>query len=251
MKIDKALLLFGKPIELHNLGHVKSPKLSEVLSGFDLYASFSLARAVTSSDKDGIREIIKGLALADDYSDMTDLDFDEASKFQLISHSRVFRELFRMSLELFFVEDVVWMDEYACYAIQDGSGNIVGVVSNDNYGIVETILSQLSGDVSGSDDEIKFASPEAKRLWEAHNNFEKAELKTGSMDYSLPNIISKLACGTTGYTLFSIFDLTVYQLFDQFQAYCQCRSSALNENAYAHWGGEDFDPLAWLRSQQS
>ena len=251
MKIDKGLLLFGAPIPIQGLGRILSPKLKDVFNGFDSYASFSLIRTVMATEKDKIRTIIKGLNLTQDYSDLTDLDFDESSKFSIITHSHLLREFFRQSLDMFFVEDVVWFEDHKCYVTQNKDEKLVGVISNDNYSEVEDLLKQMVGDSSGSGDNLRFATPEAKRLWEEHNTFEQASPKSISEDYSLPNIISKLACGTTGYTLFSIFDLTVYQLFDQFQAYSQCRSSALSENAYAHWGGEDFDPFSWLRSQQS
>lgn len=248
MKLDKGLLLFGKPIPLTGLGTVKSPKLRDIFDGFESWASFSFLRTVILGSAKSLREMIRDIRLTSDYSDMSDLSFDKASKYELIAHSPTLREFFARGLDLFVEEEVEWVDEYGLFALKNAEGSPVGVIGEKNYDEAESVFAQLVGQDKDEESDLKFASPEAKRLWEEHNRFEEDERATNSQDYSIQNIVSKLSCGITGYTLFTIFDLTVYQLFNQFQAYAQCRSASLGEAAYAHWGGEDFDLTAWLRS---
>ena len=57
----------------------------------------------------------------------------------------------------------------------------------------------------------------------------------------LSNIISKLSCVSVGYTLLNIYDLTVFQLYDQFFQYGYLRAMDLSEMAYSNHGGKDFD----------
>ena len=60
-------------------------------------------------------------------------------------------------------------------------------------------------------------------------------------------MISKLCAANIGYTLFNIYELTVFQLYDQFFQYGYLRAMNLNEMAYSNHGGEKFDIQAWLK----
>ena len=248
MTLDRGLLLYGKPISIYGLGSVGSPVLKNIYANFENAASYNLIHAILSCSSKKMRELIKGLRLEQDYADMTDLDYDEASKFKLITHSSTLREMVKSGLSLFFDEQLGWVDNNELVIISD-DGTVLGVITEQNYNSVEDLLKQTLYFGSEKTGDLKFANEAARKLWEEQNRLEESQPQSNAEDYQLPNIISKLSCGTTGYTIFSIYELTVYQLYDLFYSYSQNRTSQLGENAYAHWGGEDFDPLSWLHSE--
>ena len=65
--------------------------------------------------------------------------------------------------------------------------------------------------------------------------------------FRIGNIISKLSVLPTGYTLFNIYELTIFQLYDQFIQYGYLRAMGLNEMVYSLNGGEKFKFEDWLK----
>ena len=88
----------------------------------------------------------------------------------------------------------------------------------------------------------KKAAEEAKK-----KAAEEAAKKKADKRLQLGNIISKLSCVSTGYTLLNIYNLTVFQLYDQFFQYGYLRAMDLNEMAFSNHGGKNFDIQAWLK----
>ena len=63
---------------------------------------------------------------------------------------------------------------------------------------------------------------------------------------SLGNVISKLCVVSNSYNLLNIYELTVYQLYDQFSQYCFLRSAEFGERVYSIHGGKKFKFEQWL-----
>ena len=129
----------------------------------------------------------------------------------------------------------------------DKEETVTGVINKDNFSAVCKVLKTVSNPPqTETDDDPKFGSEAARELWEKHNKLEAEHPIENSEDYSLSNMISKLSCGTTNYTLLTIYELSVFQLYDQFDAYTQNRVSTIGEKAYSTWGGDDFDIMGWF-----
>lgn len=248
MIIDAGLLLRGCSLNIRGLGEVCSPQLKDIYSDFDTLHTYNLFRQLVAADSAEMRTLIKQMKLRAMY-EMSDLAFDEAEKFDLIIGQMFFVESYTAGLRFFTKNTVSYNEEVQAFIIQDGD-QIVGAAFKDNFDQVENVLSQLLHDSKETSADVKFASDTAKEWWEKANALEKATTPANHKDYRLSNLISKLACANCGYTLFNIYDLTVYQLYDQFTAYAQGRYAALCENAYAHNGGEDFDHTMWLHSEE-
>ena len=248
MMIDVGLLLHGCPLNIRGLGEVFSPRLRDIYADFDSLHTYNLFRQMVVSDASEIRSMIKQMQIRNTYQ-MSDLDFDEATKFSLIIEQPFFIDAYCSGLRCFTNNTVSYNTEVQAFLIQKGD-TIVGAVFKDNFEQVESTLSQLMHDSKEEPSEAKFASDTAREWWEKANKLEKTIAPVNHKDYKLSNLISKLACANCGYTLFNIYDLTVYQLYDQFTAYAQGRYAALCENAYAHNGGEDFDHTMWLHSEE-
>ena len=253
MKIPQFALLSPDPFVLQRVGTLKSPTLKEIspsnMMNFSLYA---LATQVLFGSKQDIIEVGKNMGENNTYNKLIEPDIEITSKFNLIINSVDLREALCEALALFFCNKIVFSPENKCFlvlSVIDDKASIVGSINDDNYLFIEDLLKQLLHCESEySDNELKYSSDKAKELWEKVSRAEEKEkADVNARDYEIGNIVSKLcACGI-GYTVKNIYDLTVYQLYDQFSAYMQNRISQLSENAYAHNGGEDFDVNGWLR----
>lgn len=77
----------------------------------------------------------------------------------------------------------------------------------------------------------------------------KAKNQDGNID--LLNLISAVSARGCGYTLFDIWDLTVYQLYDQFARMNVNVQMDIYSSRWAAWGRDDFDVSLWFKNLQS
>lgn len=253
MKIPQISLLSPNPIIIQGVGTLRSPILNEIYSSDIRNLSlYSLATHVLFGSKQDIIELGKNMGENNTYHKLIEPDIEITSKFNLIINSVDLREALCEALALFFCNKIVFSPENNCFwvlSVIDDKASIVGSINDDNYLFIEDLLKQLLHCESEySENELKYSSDKAKELWEKVSQAEEKEkADVNARDYEIGNIVSKLCVCGIGYTVKNIYDLTVYQLYDQFSAYMQNRISQLSENAYAHNGGEDFDMNGWLR----
>ena len=123
----------------------------------------------------------------------------------------------------------------------------VGYINRDNFDDVKDMMLQVN--YIGIGDQAKptkFSSAKAKELWELAQKHLKETKHPKDKRMELGNIISKLCAVNCGYTLLNIYDLTVFQLYDQFFQYGYMRAMDLNERAFTIHGGKNFSFETWL-----
>lgn len=255
MRTEYDILLSGAPLFVEGVGEIYSPKLKSVFQNKNAYFAFCFVRSICLGDTHSVRKTMVDMKLRPMFVGMTDMEFDHCSLFDLVWTVEDVRNTFCGGLSLFFSDPVVPLPENKCFAVVKADGEdrktVCGVISADNFNTVCKTLRTVSSQIQDDDEELKFGGENAKRLWEKHNKFEAEHPSEGSEDYTLSNMISKLACGNTSYTLLTIYELSVFQLYDQFEAYTQSRVSAIGEKSYSTWGGEDFDAMGWFHKPKN
>ena len=126
-----------------------------------------------------------------------------------------------------------------------------GYINNDTFDLYLSIIGQLLHDIKSlpeKQEDYSGKPPEVLKALEAFKKYENQEKSDNSKDYTLQNIISKMCISGCGYNLLNIYDLSIWQLLDQFQAYSQNRISRITERSFSIWGGEDFDFGLWLKN---
>lgn len=244
MKFSYEDLLCGDAIFIAEIGHFRSPKLKELKPaegiGFPLYNTYL---AVLSWDKeDYLKFLPKNQAAL----------FEKADKLNMFDMMATlkpdFRELLRCVLEFFIIEKVVWDEGQKCFLTSQDE-KPVGAINRDNFDEVRDMALQMNYINLGKFAEPKHASAKAKKYWDLEQQKRKEALKgSGGNKYmGMGNLISKLCAAPNGYTFHNIYDLTVYQLYDQFFQYSHLRSRDLMENAHATHGGEKFNYGEWMK----
>ena len=109
---------------------------------------------------------------------------------------------------------------------------------------------QLSYIEHDSQEQHQFASEKARRIWEKCQK-GKAQMRKASkqdINMELPNLIGAVAARSGGYTLLNIWDLTVYQLYDQFTRTNVNVQMDIYASRWAAWGKDDFDVAMWFKN---
>lgn len=184
-------LLSPKPYFLEGVGHIKSVTLKEI--GEIGYEQFSVLTALLQMNIDRFLE-------------------NPAILFSLVT-----------SLNFFIWETVVYNSSQNEFHCLDQNERIVGRINRDNYSAVTDVILQRHsmGRKRDPPDASKVKNKLAKKIYDKLADGQKNQILNKSQkeleDYEIPNLISVLSVVHHSLNMTNIWDLTVYQLYDQFQ----------------------------------
>ncbi|MGN0819843.1 MAG: hypothetical protein ACI4M6_05550 [Christensenellaceae bacterium] len=248
MKFNYEDLISGDSIPVSGVGHIRSPQLWELKPTQGIGAwKYNFYLNLLIWDKD---ELIKFMRLSTGKKLKALDNAEKLTAFDVITLLDSPRKLLQDAMAFFMDENICWNNEKKVFItfIED-TNNVTGVINRDNFEDVRDMMLQVNYiNLGRMAKPQKFASKKAKELWErAQQYLKNGAKKKADKRMQLGNIISKLSCVSTGYTLLNIFNLTVFQLYDQFFQYGYLRAMDLNEMAFSNHGGKNFDMQAWLK----
>lgn len=243
-------LLSNTPLMLQGIGKVVSPKL-KVLYGEpqDNWQNYIFMQAVVKGNINSfikIAEAFIGHPLPPDMA--------AANKYDILSQIEQLRAVFIQALTLFFINRIEYLDEYGFIFFNAKTDDVEGCLNAESFDMYCSIIVQLMHDgkveqqPKKEQENLSGKPPEVIHALKMFEKYSNTSTSKSSKTYLLDNIISKMSVANSGYTLLTIYELTVWQLFDQFQAYTQNRISKLSERSYSIWGGENFDFELWLKN---
>ena len=252
MRLSYEDLLSGVPIFIDGVGHIRSPQIKElnptVGIGIQQYTSYI---NLLSQNKEDLVNIIDGA-----FKKQAEMlrQLEKANTFDVISLQPFFVSALIPAIEFFMCETVQWDNDKQVFITFDKKEGIeIGSINRENYDNIRNGILKLNYIGADKDQSpIKHGTDRAKKRWEVAQAFLKNESKKqkGNESYRLGNIISKLSVFPTGYTLLNIYELTVFQLYDQFVQYGYLRAMDLNESAVVTHGnakGSKFSFEDWLK----
>ena len=248
MKFSYEELISGDSIFVQNIGHIHSPFLWQLKPTKGIGVSYyNFYLNILSWDKFDTLKFIQSLRLG---SVKALKGNDRLEVFDIMTLIDNFRELLQTAMAFFMDEKLVWdANSYRFETRSQTDGELIGYIDRTNFEDVRDMMLQVN--YIGIGDQAKpakFTSAKAKELWElAQKHLKETSVKNPKdKKMELGNIISKLCAVPSGYTLLNIYDLTVFQLYDQFFQYGYLRAMDLNEMAFSNHGGKNFDFQAWL-----
>jgi len=255
MKLEYADLISGDAIYIDNIGHVRSPYLRELkpTSGVG-WNKYALYINLFAWNKKQLLENAKKLSILGLRAlEKAPENFECFDIMTLIPQIKM---LLAEAIAFFMTDDRIgWDDKEKSYIVFDKESKVVGKINRNNFKQFSDIILQLNY-VGLSKDKAP-ASPE-KTSKEALTRWEKAQqylakqaqtsTKKEDSEYSLGNIISKLCVVHPSYNLLNVYELTVFQLYDQFFQYNYIRTVDLNEMIYSNHGEKDFKFGDWLKN---
>lgn len=251
MRFDYFDMLSGEPCYLHGVGHLRSPLLHELRpkSGIG-YRAYNLYLNILSWDKEHLLKYDQLMQ----FKGASKLNRDVFTVFDVATLLGQTRELCRVVLSFFMVEDLVWDEKRRCYLTvnPENQQEIVGEINRDNFEEVRRLMLQFNFVGLDKDETpVVHSTDKSKELWEKAQNFLKeqaeTEVKEDKPEYHLSNIISKICAIHHSYNLLNIYGLTVFQLYDSFFQIGYMRSADLSEKIFSNHGGETFSFEDWLK----
>lgn len=240
VKLDYFDCISPLPLVLQNVGSVISPKLSDVAKiSYYVYAQYVSALRMTPED------------FYDKQLKEKEVDFEyvfTSTKFDLILYNEQFREIITAALNFFFLEHFEFYPEYRAFLLteKDSGGDlkVKGVIDQNNYADVVDIILQrihITPDETEVDDISKVKNKLGLKIYEKIMKGRKRmrKAKSNDPDLTLPNIIAATAAKSLSLNWNTIWDITVFQLFDIFERLQIIDSYEIASSQVATWGDKD------------
>ena len=284
MKLDYATLISPQSLYLQDIGHIIPPKLEHIWNpnityqGYKVFLSLLLVDLQQYCEKINVQKYKW-------YVTLPPKEVSNYNMFDIFLDDESLRNQYEKLLNFFFEETVKWDTENCVFAVYTKSviketeyvnrkynifqklliklgflklethdvevnkNDIIGVIHKEIWNELCDIILQMCGiDRSkNSEKKIKFKNKIAKEVWEI---LHEDENKDNDTDNELPNIISAIAAKHLSLNITNIWELTVYQLYDQFRR-LQINSyydiSSMSVAAYGDSEG-NFNGKAWYQN---
>ena len=249
MNLNYEDLICGDPIPIPEVGHIRSPHLYELMPSRGIgFWTYNLYLNLLSWDKEDLINFARS-SMGKKYSVFSRANGLNA--FDIVTLVDMPRQMMIEAMSFFMLEDLVWCDDKRYFSVRDKeTQEEIGKISRENFDEVRDMMLQMNYVSSRHVNKAPhFSNEKARALWENAQKHLREAAKNPSSDkrMNLGNIISKLSCVGVGYTLLNIYDLTVFQLYDQFFQYGYLRAMGISDMAYSNHGGKNFDIQAWLK----
>lgn len=249
MKFSYEDLISGDSIFVNGVAHLKPPKLKELkpTEGIGMW-TYNFYLNMLIWDKEDFLNFLKdGLGKQTEKLKTN----DKILAYDIITLLNTSRELLQNAMAFFINEKMEWDSKQRCFfTYSKNDDSKVGVINRENFEEVRDMMLQINFiNIGDRAKPVKHSSTKAQQMWEMAQEYLKKEnkKKPSEKNTNLGNVVSKLCAANTGYTLLNIYDLTVFQLYDQFFQYGYLRMMDLSDMAYSNHGGKEFDMQAWLK----
>lgn len=272
MKLDYYTLLSPTPVTLSNIGHVKSPTLLEIsqvtYSVYNTYINLLLMtidkyytmiyknKDYFNMHSDEEKEII--LKVKAQYDSYTDEQKSKLSFYNIFIYDSVFCNMMQKLFDFFFVESIIYDINTSSFVIQQNynitntapQSNIVGIINEKNYDVIVDVILQLNKIERNiiEDKTVKVKNKIAQQLLNKMKNAIQVTQKKEDKKLELANLISALASHSMSLNMSNIWNLTIYQLYDQFERQQIEDSYRSSLRSVSMWGDKDnkFDNTLWF-----
>lgn len=231
---------------------MRSPKLKEICGEFDggiSYGKYATYLHILQLNKKTLSTYMEKVGLGSLVAAMSDPSMPLFRVLLLMSDMKA---LLVEAIGFFVLGDVsVEMEgEYPRRLIITYQEKQTGFVDETNFDVVRMVLmrlNHLSSEVDEKPPKKKRVGSKTKRFLDRATSYEQQNKQNKEVDkYDLGNIVSKLCVYGAGYTLLTIYELTVFQVYDQFIQLCNMKGNNISEKIYCTWGGEAFKLDGWL-----
>lgn len=264
MKLDYATQVSPYPILL-SMGTLRKPKLRDI---FDPRSQFKM-----SFQKFNFYEFLISMSPEDFFAQLGEkegkdfwasLPADVRGKitvFDLIIQNEELQKHFLEVFNFFFEETVLFAESTFVLVKPDKDyaqepptrEDVTGFIDSHNFSEILSIMQQICC-ISGETEEEtpKFKNKTAEKLYYQMKNAEKKQRQNRKIDrnMTLPNIISKVSRRHNSLNFTNIWDLTIFQLLDNFGGLCEDVIFDIECTGVSVWGDEKkkFDPSKWYKN---
>lgn len=128
---------------------------------------------------------------------------------------------------------------------------VTGIINNDNFDLVRNYLLQINR-IKINEKPVKYKNERARKLVEKIEKAKAEQKKSKNDEMEFGKMISKYcADNKSGINMLNVFNMTVYQFFDQYIQHNHIRQSDIQDMVYANTVSfsdlKAYDSQLWLK----
>ena len=238
--VDAFALISGSPVACNGV-FVYPPTLGMIRDiGYDNYRSYLSLFLLSKAD------MLSMIGITDSESRL-----DSLSPIQLMTLIPDFRATLLGALKFFLRQEVCYTDSFGFFL---GFDRRVQLPLAHILEIRKIILQLCRVEDDTVQEAVSFQSERARKTYEKilkHKAQKKKSSTANDADYDLSNLIGAVAAYSPTYSLLNIWELTVYQFYDQFERLSSKIQLDVIGQKWAAWGTEDFDFSVWFKTHKT
>lgn len=242
--IDNFSLLSNEPIN-YGICTLVPPQLKEIRKiGYNTYLSYLNCISME------LNSFLEAIGISGNYASLTEKEKEACTVFNLLIAEPSMRDLLSNAVSFFVKETVIFNNSDSCFTLfEPNTENVVGVIATDNFDELRDGILQINYLSRSEVAPMKFKSAKAKAIYEkCQAGKKKMETKgKGDINLNMPNVIASISTQHNSYNLLNIWDLTVYQLYDQFIRLNTKVQFDINSLKWAAWGSDPFEVSLWYK----
>jgi len=234
-------LISGIDITIDNICSLRQPTLNDIRSlGYNQYLAYTNLFLL---DEIKFMEIWKVKV-------KPELENSQQTIFSLLISENNTRQAFLEALAFFIVEDIEFDPNKKLIRVLHEESGSYTQINEDNYGILQDIVSQMNFVGNKELPPKKFRNSKAREIYELifKGKAEVTTKVTADQGLNIPNIISAIVANHGAYTYDNIWSLTIYQLYDLFFRLNIKIQLGIIGMKWAAWGKDKFDFSEWYKN---
>lgn len=263
MIFDYGTLISPNPIKL-SIGSLKKPKLIEIgeitFSRFYMYETF-----LKITPEEFYKSFYSNEKIKTKNSSLN-LEKENLTMYDIIINDINVQNLYCEILNFFFIENIYFKDKVFIILKEDVTiidldsiteKDIKGIIYRENFLEILDMIQQIcciNSSESSESKNLKFRDEYTRKLWEklekSRIKNEKKKKKSVNINLVIPNIISAVSSKSCNLNINTIWNITIYQLYDQFARLQNNDIYGINSLRLAVWGDEKntFDSSLWYKN---
>lgn len=270
MKLDYFSLLSFEPITFRGIGSVKSPRLSDIAKiTYPVYMSYVSALLLDARSYYEILQHIGDAYFLDmseneihlitqvqsEYFALNEEEKKEITFFDIAVFDPKLRDDMKKAFGFFLTDEVIYSEKDKAFITFDGTldpngqKKPTGIINRYNYfDFVDIIFQRINIKRADSVENSKVKNKTAEKILQKLQKGKQQKKQNDDKKMELANIISSLSSHSQSINMINIWDLTIYQLNDQFIRQRFGDSYLISSMSVAAYGDKDnkFDDTRWF-----
>lgn len=243
-KISSFDLMSGLPIFYDGFCTLRPPTLNSIrVVGFQTYLQYVKTFTL---DIDSIVEN------NEEYGELSDVEKKGCTLYNILTSTPSMKEILYRSLSFFICETIIFDNENQAFLLfkkTKEEDSYCGEINNENFDSLVSGILQVNCLDSPDPKQLKFKNSKQKekfdKILQGRKIFNKTKQNNENM--SLENLIGSISAYHNSYNLLNIWDLTIYQLYDQFNRLNFKTQFDILGLRWAAWGTEAFEFDEWFK----
>lgn len=270
MKLDYFSLLSPLPFYINGVGSIKSPTLLEISDiKYPIYQMYlsnllldvdSYYEMIDKTNGEYLNSFTKQeknmiLRIRNEYVNLDEKYKSNISLYSIMIFDKFLINSLLLALNFFFEDEVIYDSSQKVFILFNGMVDKddqkiqTGIIHEGNYDeVIDVILQRVNISKRKDEKKLKVKNKTAERLLEKMKKGSKKAKQKEDKKMEIGNLISSISAHSKTLNIVNIWNLTIFQLYDQFTRIHYDDSYTMNSTSVSVWGDSEkkFDNTMWF-----